>query len=78
IGESKIITVKDELQNIKEVQLELGNKRNKKTVRFCFYHKELDDHIKLTSLSRKAIHWKTKVDIHKHRGNLNFEADYIL
>lgn len=78
VGESKIIHAKDEDQNIKSVLLELRNKRNNKPVRFCFYSKDHDPLLELPSLSRKAIHWKTKVDIHKHRGNVSFEAEYVL
>lgn len=78
VGESKIIHAKDEDQNIKSVLLELRNKRNNKPVRFCFYSKEHDPLVELPSLSRKAVHWKTKVDIHKHRGSVSFEAEYVL
>jgi len=78
VGESKIIHTKDEDQSIKSVLLELRNKRNNKPVQFCFYNKGHDPLVELPSLSRKAIHWKTKVDIHKHRGNVNFEAEYVL
>lgn len=45
---------------------------------FCFYSKEHDPLVTLQSLSRKAIHWKTRVDIHKHRGNASLEAEYVL
>ncbi|HTM94006.1 MAG TPA: hypothetical protein VL095_16405 [Flavisolibacter sp.] len=78
VGESKIIHTKDEDQSIKSVLLELRNKRNNKPVQFCFYNKDYDPLVELPSLSRKAIHWKTKVDIHKHRGNVSFEAEYVL
>lgn len=78
VGESKIIHAKDEDQNIKSVLLELRNKRNNKPVRFCFYSNEHDPLVELPSLSRKAVHWKTKVDIHKHRGSVSFEAEYVL
>jgi hypothetical protein len=78
VGESKIIHTKDEDQSIKSVLLELRNKRNNKPVQFCFYNKDHDPLVELPSLSRKAIHWKTKVDIHKHRGNVSFEAEYVL
>lgn len=78
VSESKIIHAKDEDQTIKTVLLELRNKRTNKPVRFCFYNREHDSAVELPSLSRKAIHWKTKVDIHKHRGNVSFEAEYVL
>ena len=78
VGESKIIHAKDEEQNITSVLLELENKRNNKTVRFCFYNKDYDPLVELPSLCRKVIHWKTKVDVHKHRGSVSFEAEYVL
>jgi hypothetical protein len=42
--------------------------------------KDEDQNIKsvLPALSRKTIHWKAKVDIHKRRRNITFEAEYIL
>jgi hypothetical protein len=78
IGESKIIHIKDESQNTKIILLELRYKRSNKLLRFCFYNKDYDPVIELGCLSRKAIHWKTKIDIHKHRGNANLEAEYVL
>jgi hypothetical protein len=78
VGESRIIHARDEDQNIKSVLLELRNKRDNKPVRFCFYDKDYDPVVELPSLSRKAIHWKTKVDVHKHRGSVSFEAEYVL
>jgi hypothetical protein len=78
VGESRIIHAKDEDQNTKSILLELRNKRNNKTVRFCFYNRAHDPLVELPSLSRKAIHWKTRVDIHKHRGNVSIEAEYVL
>jgi hypothetical protein len=78
IGESKILHIKDESQNVKTIFLELRSKRNNQPVRFCFYDKDHDADIELPSLSRKAIHWKTKVDIHKHPGNVSLEAEYVL
>lgn len=78
VGESKIIHTKDEDQNTKSVSLELRNKRSNKPIRFCFFSKDHDPLVELPSLSKKAIHWKTKVDIHKHRGNASLEAEYVL
>jgi hypothetical protein len=78
IGDSKIIREKDESQYIKRILLEFRNKRNNQPVRFCFYNRKVDPVAELPSLSRKAIHWKTKVDIHKHPGSVSFEAEYVL
>lgn len=78
IGESKIIHLSDESKNIRCISLELIHKRNNKPVRFCFFHKDYDAAIELPSLKRKAIQWKTKVDIHKHRGIAGPEAEYVL
>lgn len=78
IEESKIIYVKDELQGIKNILLELWNKRNNKPVQFCFFNKEYDSLIELPSLSRKAIHWKTRVDIHKNPRSRRLESEYVL
>jgi hypothetical protein len=78
IGESKIIYSKDEAQNTKNIWLELRNKRNNKFRRFRFYDRDFDPIIELPSLSRKAIHWKTRVDIYKRSGNFSLEAEYVL
>jgi hypothetical protein len=78
VGECKVIHEKDESENIKAVWLHLRNKRNNKLVRFCFYDKDSDAVVELPSRSRKAIDWKTKVDIHKHPGNVRVEAEYVL
>ncbi len=78
IEDSRILHIKDETQKIKAVVLELRNKRNNKAIRFCFYDKEHDPEIEMLTLSRKAIHWKTKVDIYKHPGSVSLEAEYVL
>lgn len=78
IVDSKIIRETDDSQSIKKILLEFRNKRNNQPVRFCFYNRKVDPPVKLPSLSRKAIHWKTKVDIHKHRGSVSLESEYVL
>lgn len=78
VADSEIIHVKDESDGIKTILLELINKRNKKPVRFCFYDKEFDPVITLPSLSRKAVHWKTRVDIHRHPGNFSLKGEFVL
>ena len=78
IAESKIIHHNDELQNIQCIALELINKRNNKPIRFCFFNKDYDAAVELPSLKRKAIQWKTKVDIHRQPGNVGLEAEYVL
>lgn len=78
IGDSKIIRETDESQYIKTILLEFRNKRNNQPVRFCFYNRKVDPLVKLPSLSRKAIHWKTKVDIHKHPDCVSLKAKYVL
>jgi hypothetical protein len=78
IGESKIIYSKDEAQNTKNIWLELRNKRNNKSMRFCFYDRDFDPIMELPSLARKAIHWKTRLAIYKRSGNFSLEAEYVL
>jgi hypothetical protein len=78
IGDSKIIRETDESQFTKRILLEFRIKRNNQPVRFCFYNRKVDQMVELPSLSRKAIHWKTKVDIHKHPGSVGLEAEYVL
>jgi hypothetical protein len=78
IRDSKIIYTKDESQITKMILLEFRSKRNNKPVRFCFYNKKFDPVIELLSLTKKAIHWKTRVDIYKHPGSVNREAEYVL
>jgi hypothetical protein len=78
IGESKIIQVKDEYQNIKSIFLELKNRRNNNSIKFNFYNRDHDLEVELPSLFRKALQWKSKVDVHRHRGNIYLEAEYVL
>lgn len=78
IGDSKIIRETDQSQYIKTILLEFRNKRNNQPVRFCFYNRKVDPLVKLPSLSKKAIHWKTKVDIHKRPGSVSLEGEYVL
>lgn len=78
IGESRIVHSIDASQNIEFISLELINKRTNKPVRFCFFNKDHDSAIELPFLKRKAIHWKTRIDIHKHPGNVGLEAEYVL
>lgn len=78
IGESRIVHLNEESQNIQFIVLELINKRSNKPVRFCFFNKDYDSAIELPSLKRKAVHWKTKVDIHKQSGKVGLEAEYVL
>lgn len=78
IGESKIIHVKDTTHGIKTILLELRNRCSNKPVQFCFFDKEHDPIIELPTLARKAINWKTKVDIHKRPGSVSREAEYVL
>lgn len=78
IGDSKVIRETDNSQLIKKILLEIRNKRNNQPVRFCFYNRNVDHPVELPSLSRKAIHWKTKVDIHKRPGSVSLEAEYVL
>jgi hypothetical protein len=78
IGDSKIIRETDESQFIKTILLEFRNKRNNQPFRFCFYNRNVDRPGELPSLSRKAIHWKTKVDIHKRPGSVSLEGEYVL
>lgn len=78
VAESKIVYAKDENQNTKTVFLELRNKRNNQITRFCFFSKDHDPQVEHAFLCKKAVHWKTKVDIYKHRGNASPEAEYVL
>lgn len=78
IGESRIVHVNNGTKGIKSIFLELKNRRNNKLAQFCFYNQQHDDVNELTSLSRKSIHWKTKVDIYKYPGNVYLETEYIL
>ena len=78
IEESKIIHVKDEEHGIKAILLELKNRRNDKPVQFCFFDKEHDPVIGLSILARKAMSWKTRVDIHKNPGSAGLQPEYVL
>jgi hypothetical protein len=78
IGETKIIHGKDLTHGIKTVVLELASKCGHEPTQFCFFNKELDPVIELPALSRKAINWKTRLDIHKRPDRVNVEAEYVL
>jgi hypothetical protein len=78
IGESKIIYVKEDDHGIDHILLELRNKRTGQRVQFCFFDKEKDPLIELSMLARKAVNWKTRIDIHKHPGNGCARSEYVL
>jgi hypothetical protein len=78
IRDSTIVHIKDDMQGIKAILLELRYKRSNKAVRFCFYDKKRDPGAELLSLSRKAIRWKSKVDIFKHPGSISLRGEYAL
>ena len=78
IGQSKIIQVKDGDQNITSIVLELQNRRNNNSLQFSFYNSDHDLKVEMPSLFRKAIQWKSRVDVHKHRGSIYLEAEYVL
>jgi hypothetical protein len=78
IGESKIIYVKEDEQGINHILLELRNKRTDQRVQFCFFNKEKDPLTELSMLARKAVNWKTRIDIHKHPGNGCAGSEYVL
>lgn len=74
IGDSKVITEKDDGTRLRAVFLELKNKWNHKTLRFPFYDSREDSEWLLPTLCKKAIHWKTRVDIHKRSGSVGVEG----
>ena len=78
VADSEIVHIKDESEGIKTILLKLINKRNNGQVQFCFYDKEFDPVLTMPSLSRKAFHWKTRVDIHRHPGNFSVKGEYVL
>jgi hypothetical protein len=78
VGICKLIQVKDESGRIKTIYLELTNRRSEKSVRICFYHNEYDTDLELSSLLKKAIHWKSKIDIYRQRDNAGVDARYVL
>lgn len=74
IGDSKVITETDDSSKLKAVFLELKNKWNNKILRFPFYDSAEDSEWLLPTLSKKAIYWKTTVDIHKRIGGVGVEG----
>ncbi len=62
---------------IKRLSLELKNKKNKKIYKFCFYDASKDPISDLPTLSRQALHWKHRVNIHSNPGNVSLEQEYV-
>lgn len=77
-GDCKIVREIDEADFIQSIFLELGNNGNGNTVQFCFYNRKRDSENELPSLFRKAIQWKTRIDIHKRSASIGNEAEYVL
>lgn len=79
IAATKIVEKKGEQkEGIKAVLLELKHTRNNIRTRFCFFDEKQNDLSELKSLSRRAIHWKNRVDLHKHPGSVNHELEFVL
>ena len=62
---------------IKKIFLEI-NLRPHMYHRFCFYDDSKDSVTELPSLSRRAMHWRNRVNIHRFPGTVTIEQEYVL
>lgn len=52
--------------SIQKIFLVLKQKRSGKTIRICFFNEAYSNAAELLRLSRRALHWKSRVDLYKH------------
>jgi hypothetical protein len=64
-------------KNIKKINLELKTRAHE-IFKFCFYDDAYDAITELPSLARRAMYWKSRIDGHKHPGNVNAGLEYVL
>lgn len=75
---TRIVETRDEMQEcIKSINLELQS-RSGHAVQFCFYNVQQDDLFSLKPLKRKALQWKTRIDVHRNSGNVNMQMEYVV
>ncbi|HYC28525.1 MAG TPA: hypothetical protein VEB42_06905 [Chitinophagaceae bacterium] len=79
IETTRVVEVRDrQEQYLQEIKLALRHKRSEKETIICFYDESRDDLSSMKMLYRKALHWKSRIDIHRHRGRVNMEMEYVL
>ena len=79
IAATRIVEKRDALQAcVQRILLELNNGRTGELLQFCFYDENHDPLTDLKRLTRKAVQWKTRIDVHRSSGNVSREMDYVL
>ncbi|MCU7549194.1 hypothetical protein OCK74_08710 [Chitinophagaceae bacterium LB-8] len=79
VASSSIIEERDEQDKcIKKIFLEIKLRRHHMHHKFCFYDDSKDSVTELPSLSRRALHWRNRVNIHRLPGTVSIEQEYVL
>lgn len=79
VASSRIIEERDHQdQCIQKIYLELKLRKHYIHHLFCFYDGSKDSVIDLPSLSRKALHWSNRVNIHKSTGNASIKQRIVI
>lgn len=64
--------------NIEKIVLELKGEEDTLVYRLNFFDHACDAVPDLLPLSRKALHWKSRIDMHRRPGKFSLEQEYML
>jgi hypothetical protein len=76
---SRVVEIRDKQDEcLQKILLVLKHKCTDKETVFCFYEEGVNSLPELKMMYRKALQWKNRIDIHRHKGNVNLEMEYVL
>jgi hypothetical protein len=78
IAATKIIEEKNSEGRTQKLSLELKHKRSEVSYAICFFDEGCDGLTDYPSFSRRAFHWKNRIDIHKYPGSIKLEQEFVL
>ena len=79
VAATRIVEKRDPEQGcVQQIFLELRSERSGEIIRVCFYDENHDSLAELKRLTRKALQWKTRIDVHRSSGNFSREMEYVL
>lgn len=77
VGHSRIVQ-EHEKGAITRLFLELTPKGEGIPFRLCFFDSAINLQTGLPAAARRARHWKTRVELYRHPGQINSELEYVL
>lgn len=78
IGETMILEEKNKEENTERIFLTLKQRRCNTLHKICFFDYRHDPLLDFPHLSRRALHWKTRVDIHRSSGSTALPQEFVL